>query len=486
MAAALMRTTSILVGSRESLGHLLKGLSISDTMSTAYADVARRIVLGQLQNLIHGTLTLHEVDGSKLVFGSPATTSVMNKGFSGASRPLEEGQLHKKKAPAIELYIHSSSAWPRILLANDIGFAEAYMLGEVSCSDLTSFFRLFILNANISTSSTLSILMSTITAPLHRLSNTKGQALLNVQIHYCRSNAMFAAFLDPTMTYSAPLWLPLSDPGSAMDTLGAAQVRKLHYTIAAAKIKAGDHVLEIGTGWGSFAIEAVRKTGCCVSTITLSSEQAHVARQRVKEAGFEEMIEVLVCDYRHVPLPDEGKRRYDKLVSIEMIEHVGADYLDTYFACVDRYLKVDGGIAVFQCSTMPEGRYEGYKRRTDFIQRYIFPGGHLPTVTALVGSIEKASKGRLVVEDIKSVGGHYVAALRLWREKFLENWERVIIPALREKKPGMTDVDMEVFRRKFEYYFSYSEAGFATKTLGVVSITVGREGAVELIEGLPM
>ena len=159
----------------------------------------------------------------------------------------------------------------------------------------------------------------------------------------------------------------------------------------------------------------------------------------MKEAGFEEMIEVLVCDYRTVPLPDEGK-----------------------------------------------GRYEGYKRRTDFIQRYIFPGGHLPTVSALVGSIEKASKGRLVVEDIKSVSGHYVAALRLWREKFLENWERVILPALREKKASMTDLDMDVFRRKFEYYFSYSEAGFATKTLGDVSITVAREGAVELLDDIAM
>ena len=288
------------------------------------------------------------------------------------------------------------------------------------------------------------------------------------------------------MTYSAPLWLPLSDPGSAADTLEAAQLRKLHYTIAAVRIKKSDHVLEIGTGWGSFAIEAVRKTGCRVLTITLSSEQADVARQRVKEAGLEEKIEVLVCDYRHVPLPEKGKRRFDKLVSIEMIEHVGAEYLDTYFACVDRYLKVDGGIAVFQSSTIPEGRYEGYKRRTDFIQRYIFPGGHLPRVSALVGSIDRASKGRLVVEDIKSVSGHYVAALRLWKEKFLGNWEKVIKPALREKKPGLIDAEIEMFRRKFEYYFCYSEAGFAAKALGDVSITVGREGAVELIDDIPM
>ena len=461
-------------------------MSFSDAVSVACANFARRIVLGQLQNLDHGTLILHDIDGSKRVFGAPATTDVFIEDLNGTATPLEKGQLHMRRATTVELHIHSMSAWPRILLANDMGFAEAYMLGEISCSDLPAFFRLFILNSTNFTSSTLSTLIPTMTAPIHRLSNTKEQALLNAQSHYCQSNALFAAFLDPTMTYSAPLWLPLSDPGSATDTLEAAQVRKLHYTIAAARIKAGDHVLEIGTGWGSFAIEAVRKTGCRVSTITLSSEQADFARQRVKEAGLEEKIEVLICDYRHVPLPGGGGGRFDKLVSIEMLEHVGAEYLDTYFACVDRYLKVEGGIAVFQCSTLPESRYEGYKRRTDFIQRYIFPGGHLPTVSALVGSIEKASKGRLVVEDIKSVSGHYVAALRLWRERFLDNWESVIRPVLREKKPNMTDVDLDVFRRKFVYYFGYSEAGFATKTLGDVSITVGREGAVELIEDLPM
>lgn len=480
-----MRNTAIMIASWEPWASLLKELSFFDAMSTAVADVARRIVLRQLHNLDHGTLILHDTDGSKHVFGVPTTTGFESRGLDGTARPLEEGQLHKERAPAIELHIRSPSAWHRVLLANDIGFAEAYMLGKISCSDLTAFFRLCILNATIFTSGILSTLTSTITAPLHCLSNTMDQALLNAQSHYSLSNAMFAAFLDPTMTYSAPLWLRLSDPSSAMDTLQAAQLRKLHYTITAARIKAGEHVLEIGTGWGSFAIEAVRKTGCRVTTITASSEQADLARQRVREAGFEEKIEVLFCDYRQIPLPDGGKGRYDKLVSIEMIEHVGAEYLGTYFACVDRYLKVDGGIAVFQCITMPEGRYEGYRRRRDFIQRYVFPGGHLPTVSILVASIDRASKGRLVVEDIQSVSGHYVKALRLWREKFLENWEKVIVPALREKRPGMSDKDMDVFKRKYVCYFSYCEAGFATKTLGDVSITVGREGAVELIDDIP-
>ena len=362
------------------------------------------------------------------------------------------------------------------------------MLGEIACEDLPSFFRLFILNsaALVSKASSLASLTGAITAPLHWLSNTTEQAVLNAQSHYSLSNEMFAAFLDPTMTYSAPIWLPLSHPGSVTDTLEAAQLRKLRHSIAAARIKASDHVLEIGTGWGSFAIEAVRSSACRVTTVTASSEQALLARERVREAGLEHDIEVLVCDYRQIPLPDGGKGRYDKVVSIEMIEHVGAGYLDMYFEGVDRLLKVDGGIAVFQVITMPEPRYEGYKGRRDFIQRYIFPGGHLPTVSGLIRSIDRAGNGSLVVEDIESLSGHYVRALREWRERFQENWEKVIKPALSVRKPDMTDVDMDTFRRKWEYYFSYCEAGFATKTLGDVSITVGREGAMEMIEDIPI
>ncbi|MCJ1420967.1 hypothetical protein MMC32_007327 [Xylographa parallela] len=387
----------------------------------------------------------------------------------------------------VRLHVHSPDVWIRILLANDIGFAESYMLGDITCENLTSFFQLFVLNSDALAlgSGMLSSLTSVITAPLHRLTNTTGQALLNAQSHYSLSNDMFAAFLDPTMTYSAPIWLPVSDPASVNDTLQAAQVRKLHHIIAQARIKASDHVLEIGTGWGSFAIEAVRTTSCHVITITLSSEQALLAQERIRNAGLNHEIEVVVCDYRHVPLPNFGKSRYDKIVSIEMIEHVGAGYLDTYFGCVDRYLKLDGGVAVFQVITMPEPRYLGYAARQDFIQRYIFPGGHLPTISGLVGSIDRASHGRLMVDNITSVGGQYARALREWREKFVASWEKVV-PVLRKRKPTMTDANLDVFKRKWEYYFSYCEAEFATKTLGDVSITVGREGATELIEDIPM
>ena len=164
---------------------------------------------------------------------------------------------------------------------------------------------------------------------------------------------MFEAFLSPDMTYSCPIWLPKSDLRSEFETLEQAQVRKLRRFITNAKIKEGDHVLEIGTGWGSFAIQAVRETGCRVTSLTLSKEQKLLAEERIAEAGFTDNIEILLCDYRALPIPKDGGL-YDKVVSIEMLEAVGKEFLATYFECIDKLLKKDGGIAVFQCITIPE------------------------------------------------------------------------------------------------------------------------------------
>ena len=271
---------------------------------------------------------------------------------------------------------------------------------------------------------------------------------LNVSAHYDISNAMFAAFLSDDMTYSCPIWQPLSDPKSHNESLESAQETKLQYFIDAAKIKSSDHVLEIGTGWGSFAIAAVKETGCRVTSLTLSREQKELAEKRIAAAGFTDNIEVLLCDYRSLPTPREGL--YDKVISIEMLEAVGREYLDTYFECVNRMLKAEGGIGVFQCITMPEGRYEGYAKGEDFIRKYIFPGGHLPTVSQLVGSIERGSEKTLVVDALLNIGGHYAKTLRLWREKFEQNFDNEIRPALLSEHEGMTGQDVELFRRKWE------------------------------------
>ena len=259
---------------------------------------------------------------------------------------------------------------------------------------------------------------------------------------------MFAAFLSEDMTYSCPIWLPKSSPKSEFEQLEEAQETKLQYFIKNAHIKQADHVLEIGTGWGSFAIAAVRKTGCRVTSLTLSREQKELAERRIAEAGYTANIEVLLCDYRVLPIPREGL--YDKVVSIEMLEAVGREFLDTYFHCINQLLKPQGGIAVFQCITMPETRYEGYSKGEDFIRKYIFPGGHLPTVSQLVGSIERGSKGTLMVDELLNIGGHYAKTLRLWREKFTRSFESQIKPALLDEHEGMTEKDVELFKRKWE------------------------------------
>lgn len=272
-------------------------------------------------------------------------------------------------------------------------------------------------------------------------------SLLNVSAHYDISNEMFAAFLSEDMTYSCPIWKPVSSQDTTEESLEDAQITKLHRFIDGAHIKPTDHVLEIGTGWGSFAIEAVKTTGCRVTSLTLSIEQKALAEQRIAEAGLSDKIKVQLMDYRALPVPQTP---YDKVVSIEMLEAVGKEYLHTYFAMIHRVLKKDGGIAVFQCITMPEQRYQAYAKGEDFIRKYIFPGGHLPSITQLIDNITSGSEGGLVVEKVENIGGHYAKTLRLWKEKFLNNFDNRIKPALLKEHDNMGDKEVEVFRKKWE------------------------------------
>ncbi|KAI9851844.1 MAG: hypothetical protein M1838_002560 [Thelocarpon superellum] len=428
-------------------------------------NLSRNAVCTLLSRIELGQLRIVDTDGSALRFGETS---------------------HGAKSPTVELTVRREAFWVRLCLFTDMGFAEAFMLGDVDCPDLEAFFELFILNRphlNNGTNFTSS-LTSALSAGINRVArntNTLSNALLNVSAHYDISNEMFAAFLSDDMTYSCPIWAPKSSPQSLTETLEQAQKTKLQRFIRNAKIKGTDHVLEIGTGWGSFAIEAVRSTGCTVTSLTLSVEQKELAEKRIAAAGYTDWITVLLCDYRALPIPE---LLYDKVVSIEMLEAVGREFLVTYFECVNRLLKPDGGIAVFQCITMPECRYENYSRSEDFIRKYIFPGGHLPSVSQLVRSIDEGSKGTLIVDQVENISGHYSKTLRLWKQKFLQNFDARIKPALLDEHDDMTDEAAELFKRKWEYYFTYSEAGFATKTLGDVIITVGREGAMEMLEDI--
>jgi cyclopropane-fatty-acyl-phospholipid synthase len=448
--------------------------------------LSRGAVLNLLRNVQIGSLTITDTDGTISICGSPQRVGDLTD---------EPSEKNVYTVPHCELRVLNDLFWVRLLLFADMGFAESYMMGEVECPDLTAFFKLFIVNRKyLSNGSTLSSTLFSRISGLVRKTNTLTTAKLNISAHYDISNDMFAAFLSPDMTYSCPIWLPKSDPMCKEETLEQAQYRKLNRFIRNCRIKKNDHVLEIGTGWGSFAMLAVEKTGCRVTSLTLSEEQKKLAEEKIRAAGFSDHIRVLLCDYRSLPVPQESEK-YDKVVSIEMLEAVGAEYLETYFRCVDRLLKTDGGVACFQCITIPESRYAGYKDGDDFIRRYIFPGGHLPTVTQLLDAIRAGSRDgvepRLIPESVENIGPHYAKTLRLWRQNFMQTFATTIKPALvrefmeRERKK-MTEEEVEVFRKKWEYYFAYCEAGFATKTLGDVIITVGREGAVEMMDDVPL
>lgn len=282
---------------------------------------------------------------------------------------------------------------------------------------------------------------------------------------------MFAAFLSPDMTYSCRIWLPKSDPRSAAESPENSQRRKLQRFIDNAHTKPTDHVLEIGTGRGSFAIQAVQQIGCTVATTTLSPEQ------RIRATGLANRIIVQQTDYRDLQTPATGP--YDNIINIEMLEAVGAAHLETYFAGIDRLLKRDGGVAVFQYITIPNARHAAYARSNNLIRRCIFSGGHLPAVARLISTIAAGSRGALAVDGVENIGPHYAKALRLWREAFLREFGAAA------RACGDWGRDVEVFRRKWEYYFAYSEAGFATRTLGDDVVTVVREDAAEL-EDVPL
>ncbi|KAK7431384.1 hypothetical protein QQZ08_002155 [Neonectria magnoliae] len=454
---------------------VIRGSIGSLTWGPALA-IAKPAILSALSRIETGTL---------LIVDEPAETRyIYGQKLSGKLGNTSESSGLPRRAstiPRVEVVVKNDAFWMRLFLFADMGFAEAYMLGDFECKDLTSFFQLFIVNRDQMNNGTtwVSSLSSAISS-LARSTNTLSNALLNVSAHYDISNDMFAAFLSPDMTYSCPIWSRHNDDDESLED---AQITKLRRFINRARIQSTDHILEIGTGWGSFAIEAVRRTGCQVTSLTLSKEQKVLAEERIEAAGYSAHIEVKLMDYRALPVTEKP---YDKIVSIEMLEAVGQEYLATYFECIDRLLKRDGGIAVFQCITMPEGRHEAYSKSEDFINHYIFPGGYVPSITQLLNHITQKSQGTLIVENVENIGGHYAKTLRLWKENFLEAFEGKIRPALIREHPDMSQEEIQVFQKKWEYYFTYCEAGFVTKTLGDVIITVGREGTLQLMDGIPL
>ena len=391
--------------------------------------IAMALVLPFLDRLQKGRLTLVYPDGRRQVFGN--------------------------KRPGFEalIQIHHYRFFSRLARAAGIGLGEGYMEEDWDTPDLTAVLQLFVDNKPFLEKrgvffETLSRLLNRWRHLTHK--NSVGKSRKNIREHYDLGNDFFEIFLDETMTYSCAFFR-----GEDED-LEEAQRHKIRMMIKKAKIGPDDHVLEIGSGWGAFAIEAVRQTGCRVTGLTLSEEQLKLATFRVGEAGLSDRIEFKLCDYRNMT------GTFDRIVSIEMLEAVGHEFLGTYFQSVDRLLAPDG-IAVIQVITIPDQRYESYRRGCDFIQKHIFPGGHLPSLTALSEKMTQFSS--LMVENLENIGPHYAETLKRWRLRFnarRRDIEKLGYPAR--------------MIRAWNYYFSYCEAGFASRHLNNLQLVLTRPG----------
>ena len=353
----------------------------------------------------------------------------------------------------VTLRIHDYRFFSRVALGGDIGFGESFMDGDWESDDVVGVIRYFIKNRPRVQDGKLltNVAARMLETVRHRLQrNTILGSRKNIRRHYDLSNAFFQVFLDPTMAYSSAIFR------TPEERLESAQRRKFRRIIDKAKITKDDHVLEIGCGWGGFAIEAVRQTGCRVTGITVSQEQYDMARSRAQEAGLSDRIDIQLTDYRHVT----GK--YDKIVSIEMLEAVGHAYYGSYFERLEALLKPEG-IAVIQTITIPDQHYDRYRKESDWIRKHIFPGGLLPSLNVL--SREMTHHSHLIVEHLENIGDHYAETLARWRQLFMANRERV-------SAMGFDDV----FQRKWLYYLASCEAGFRERVLGDIQLVLTREG----------
>ena len=343
----------------------------------------------------------------------------------------------------VEIKVEDQRFYSDIAFGGTVAAGEAYMQGYWSCDNLTGLVRIMLRNRQVmdQVEGGFSLFKAPILRFVHWLNrNSQAGSRRNIEAHYDLGNEMFELFLDPTMMYSCAYY-PNSDT-----SLNEAATAKLQRICDKLQLSEADHVVEIGTGWGGFAIYAATHYGCKVTTTTISKQQYEVAQQRVIAAGLQDKVTLLLEDYRDL------RGSYDKLVSIEMIEAVGHQYLDTYFAKCSDLLKPNG-IMLIQAITIQDQFYDQAIKSVDFIQRYIFPGGFIPSVTAISSAVKRSTDVRLF--QMEDIGPHYATTLRDWRKNFFNNIERI-------KGLGYS----EQFIAMWQFYLCYCEGGFLERTLG--------------------
>lgn len=388
----------------------------------------RRQVLARVRGLRAGRLIVRDALGT------------VELGVADAAQPIRLDVLDPRFYRAIAAH-------------GSVGAGESYRDGLWRCDDLVALIQLLVRNRGLldGMEGGWARLGGLAMRGWHALRrNTRDGSRRNIAAHYDLGNDFFRLFLSSDLMYSSAMW------AGPDDTLEIASARKLERICTKLDLKSSDRVVEIGTGWGGFALHAARRHGCHVTTITISREQHALAIQRVAEAGLDDRVEVLLRDYRDL----EGQ--YDKLVSIEMVEAVGAPYLEVYFAKLGSLLK-PGGRALLQAITIEDHRYEQALKAVDFIKRHVFPGSFIPSILALLEAKTRATD--LALKQLEDFGDSYALTLEAWRERFVGALPRVHALGFDER-----------FVRLWEFYLAYCEGGFREGAIGVAHLLMEKPG----------
>lgn len=403
----------------------------SPMLARALDGLAERALRARLAQLLHGEVTL--VDGA---------------------RRDTFGRVTSRCGLRATVQVRERRFYTEVAFGGSVGAGESFMAGAWAVDDLTALVRILLVNRGVldGLDGGWSRLAQPALRALHAASrNTRAGSRRNIAAHYDIGNDFFELFLDPTMTYSCATY----ERGDM--TLEQAQVAKLERLCRKLDLQPGDHLLEIGTGWGALAIHAARHHGCRVTTTTISREQHDLARERIAAAGLADRIELRRDDYRDL----DG--RYDKLVSVEMVEAVGHQYFDTFFARCGELLQ-PGGTMVLQSITIDDRQYESARDSVDFIKRHIFPGCCIPSFTALAQSAARASTLRIV--DVEDIGPHYATTLAAWRRNLFANAAQVRLRGY-----------PEALLRMWHFYLAYCEGGFIERALGDVQVVLQETSA---------
>ena len=379
--------------------------------------------------------------------------------------PMHDGQLRVRDAFGEVLLgdgqgplqatvtIDDPAFYRKVAAQGSVGAGESYIHGDWRCDDLVALVRLLVRNRDLLDGMERGPARAAgwLLRGWNRLRrNSREGSRRNIAAHYDLGNDFFALFLSPDLMYSSALYAQADEP------LEVASTRKLDRICHQLQLQPGDRVVEIGTGWGGFAVHAARHYGCHVTTTTISAEQHALAVQRVQDAGLQERVTVLTQDYRDL------QGQFDKLVSIEMIEAIGAEFLDTYMGTLQRLLKPDG-VALLQAITIEDHRYEQARRSVDYIKRFVFPGSFIPSINAIMAAKTRASDLQLIAQQ--DFGHSYALTLRAWRQRFLAQRATVQAQGFDER-----------FCRLWEFYLAYCEGGFLERSIGVSHLLLARPG----------